>query len=90
MLARWGFTLDFFFERAPHAGFSTLMSVNEPLMPVNAACLRTREEIFVNAACLRTLWEWSLMLTFFLLLGLCLFLEFFVQQTKGLFFGNPI
>ena len=28
------------FERAPHAGLSTLMSANEPFMPVNAACLK--------------------------------------------------
>ena len=28
------------FERAPHAGLSTLISANEPLMPVNAACLK--------------------------------------------------
>ena len=26
------------FERALHAGLSTLISANEPLMPVNAAC----------------------------------------------------
>ena len=34
--------------------FSTLISVNEPLMVVNAACLRTREEMVVNTACWST------------------------------------
>ena len=29
------------FGRAPHAGLSTLISANEPLMVINAACLRT-------------------------------------------------
>ena len=29
------------FGRAPHAGLSTLMAANEPLMVIHAACLRT-------------------------------------------------
>ena len=35
----WSVSLKVVFERALHAGLSTLISANEPLMPVNAACL---------------------------------------------------
>ena len=55
------------FERALHAGLSTLISANEPLMPVNAACLRTlfpfsalsarRRGMAVNGYALKT-WKW--------------------------------
>ena len=32
------FMIGLFFERALHAVFSTLMSVNEPLVGISAAC----------------------------------------------------
>ena len=59
------------FERALHAGLSTLISANEPLMPVNAACLRTlfpfsallarRRGMAVNGYALIT-WKWPFIL----------------------------
>ena len=36
----WGLRTIVVFERAPHAGLSTLISANEQLMPVNAACFK--------------------------------------------------
>ena len=54
----WGFTSRFAWACCAR-WVPTLISVNEPLMVINAACLRTLSPLSVLAHVLR---EWSLML----------------------------
>ena len=52
-LSPLGFTLDGCFERAPHAGLSTLMAANEPFIPYQTMprASSTREEMVDHTAC---------------------------------------